>query len=86
MTQNARNDGAHGYFVDWNGNARRTDDPGGDYRCEIDRPARYVGITTQSGTLVHEATFYRDLDALARAGIRATVVDSSHPWGERGEF
>lgn len=77
---------ATGYFIDWDGNVRRTDDPGGDYRCEIDRAARYVGVTTKSVTLVHEATFYRDLDALARAGIKACVVAGSHPWGKCNDF
>ncbi|CAG9267854.1 hypothetical protein [Paraburkholderia unamae] len=79
-------DEATGYFIDWDGNVRRTGDPGGGYQCGIGRAARYVGITTQSGTLVHEATFYRDQDALARAGIKACVVAGSHPWGKCKDF
>lgn len=72
-----------GYFVDWDGNARLTTDPGGGYLCDVDPVARYVGVTTQSGTLVHEATFYKDMDAIARAGIKATLVPGSHPWGKQ---
>ena len=72
-----------GFFIDWNGLARSTDDPGGGYLCEVDRPARYVAITTPTGTLVHEATFYRDMDAIARAGIKAELVPGSHPWGRQ---
>ena len=76
---------APGFFVDWDGNIRNTDDPGGGYLCEVDRPARYVAITTKTGTLVHEATFYRDVEAVARAGIKAQLVSGSHPWGARDE-
>lgn len=75
-----------GYFVDWDGNIRRTDDPGGGYLCDVDRVARYVGITTRTGTLVHEATFYKDLDAVERAGITAALVPGSHPWGQQDAF
>jgi len=28
---------AEGFFVDWDGNARSTLDPGGGYSCETDR-------------------------------------------------
>mgnify|MGYP003620893875 FL=1 len=46
-------------------------------------PARYVAITTPGGTLVHESSFYKSLDDLAKAGINATLVPGSHPWGSR---
>ena len=47
---------AEGFFVDWDGNARNTLDPGGGYVCETDPVARYVAITTEGGTLVYEGT------------------------------
>lgn len=76
-----------GYFIDWDGNVRTVADPGGGYLCDVDAVARYVGVTTKTGTLVHEATWYKDLDAIARAGITATLVPGSHPWGrERDGF
>ncbi|MFG1424267.1 hypothetical protein [Roseixanthobacter liquoris] len=74
-----------GFFVDWNGNVRETRDPGGGYVCESDPVARYVAITTKGGTLVHEATFYRTLADIAKAGIKAELVPGSHPWGQRDE-
>lgn len=74
---------SEGYFVDWDGNVRSTTDPGGGYLCEVDPVARYVAITTANGTLVHEATFYRSLEAVAKAGITATLVPGSHPWGSK---
>jgi len=73
-----------GYFVDWDGNLRSVEDPGGGYHCEVDRPARYVGVKTKAGSLVHEATFYRDLQTVEKKGISAKLVPGSHPWGERG--
>jgi hypothetical protein len=72
---------AAGFFVDWDGNARSTLDPGGGYLCETDPVARYVAITTSGGTLVHEATFYKSIAAIEKAGIKASLVPGSHPWG-----
>ncbi|WP_290867462.1 hypothetical protein [Aquabacterium sp.] len=70
-----------GFFVDWNGHIRTTTDPGGGYLCDVDTVARYVGVTTKTGTLVHEATFYKDMAAIEKAGIKAKLVPGSHPWG-----
>ena len=75
---------APGYFLDWDGNIRSTDDPGGGYLCDVDRAARYVGVTTKTGALMHEATFYKDLAAIEKAGIHAQLVPGSHPWGKEG--
>lgn len=74
-----------GYFVDWNGNVRTTTDPGGGYVCDVDTRARYVGVNTKSGILMHEATFYKHLAAIERAGIQAKLVPGSHPWGGKDE-
>ena len=38
-----------GFFLDWDGNARSTLEPGGSYLCETDVPSRYVAITTKGG-------------------------------------
>ncbi len=70
-----------GYFVDWDGHVRLTTDPGGGYVCDVDTGARYVGVMTKSGALVHEATFYKDMAAIEKAGIKASFVPGSHPWG-----
>lgn len=72
-----------GYFIDWSGNVRSVEDPGGGYLCDVDKVARYVGITTRTGTLVHEATLYRTLADVEKAGIKANLVPGSHPWGDR---
>lgn len=77
---------APGFFVDWDGNIRSTDDPGGGYRCDVDKVARYVGVMTKSGTLVHEATLYKTLEDVAKAGIKASLVPGSHPWGQKNDW
>ena len=69
-----------GFFVDWAGNARSTDEPGGGYRCEVDKVARYVAVLSKQGALIHEGTFYKTLEDMAKAGIKAELVDASVPW------
>ena len=76
---------ASGFFIDWQGHVRNTRDPGGGYLCEVDPVAKYVAVTTRSGALVHEATFYKTLEAIAKAGIKAVLVTGSHPWGSPSE-
>jgi hypothetical protein len=75
---------AVGYFVDWDGNIRSTADPGGGYLCDVNMAARYVGVKTKTGILAHEATLYKDLAAIERAGIKAKLVPGSQPWGAQG--
>jgi hypothetical protein len=76
---------ANGYFVDWNGDLRSTDDPGGGYFCELDRPARYVAVMSKSGALIHEATLYKAIADLEKAGINAQLVPGSKSWGSPKE-
>lgn len=74
---------AEGFFIDWDGNARSTSDPGSGYLCETDTVVRYVAIMTKSGALVHEATFYKSLADIEKAGIKAALVPGSRPWGRK---
>jgi hypothetical protein len=83
---NARGNMAdEGFFIDWDGNARSTSDPGGGYLCEADTVARYVAIMTKSGALMHEGTYYKTLADIEKAGIKASLVPGSHPWGSKAE-
>ncbi len=45
--------------------------------------ARYVAITTKTGTLVHEATYFKTVADVEKAGIKAPLVPGSHPWGKK---
>jgi len=69
-----------GFFMDWDGNLRRVDDPGGGYVCDVDSVSRYVAVMKGS-MLAHEATLFKTLADVKKAGIKAVVVPGSHPWG-----
>lgn len=71
-----------GFFMDWDGNLRSVDDPGGGYTCEVDVPARYVAVM-KGRVLAHEGTLYKTLADVEKAGIKAAVVAGSHPWGSQ---
>ncbi len=73
-----------GFFIDWDGNARSTRDAGDGYIVETDPVAKYVAIM-QGSSLVHEATFYKSMDDIKKAGITAQLVPGSHPWGRRAD-
>lgn len=74
-----------GFFVDWDGQIRSTLDCGGGYEVDVDTAARYVAVLSRSGALVHEATFYKDLAAIEKAGIKAKLVPGSVPWGRKAD-
>jgi len=76
---------SEGVFIDWDGNARSVADPGGGYLCETDLVAKYVAVTTKTGTLVHEGTYYKSMADVAKAGIKAELVPGSHPWGKKSD-
>jgi hypothetical protein len=75
-----------GFFVDWDGNARSVEDPGGGYVCDVDLPARYVAVMGKGGVLAHESTFYKTLADIEKAGIKAELVPGSHPWGKQSDW
>ncbi|MGY6215962.1 hypothetical protein ACW73L_12450 [Methylolobus aquaticus] len=70
-----------GFFVDWDGNLRSVEDPGDGYVCDVDNVTRYVAVMKGS-VLAHEATLYRTLTDVEKAGIKATLVPGSQPWGD----
>jgi hypothetical protein len=65
---------AAGYFIDWDGNVRSTEQLAKGQYCEIDRAAKYLAIKDKYGSMVHEATFYISLESLKAAGITAPMV------------
>lgn len=71
-----------GYFMDWDGNLRSVEDPGSGYVCDVDLVARYVAVMKGS-ILAHEGTLYKTLADVEKAGIKASVVPGTHPWGSK---
>jgi hypothetical protein len=72
-----------GYFIDWNGQVRSTDDPGHGYCCEVDKIARSVTVISKRGATVHEAKLYRSLAAIAQSGVCTEYVSGSYPFLHR---
>ena len=66
-----------GYFIDWNGQVRSTEQLAIGHHCDIDRVAQYVAIKDKYGSLVHEATFYGLLESVRAAGITAPLVSEA---------
>jgi len=69
-----------GYFIDWNGQVRSTDDPGHGYCCEVDSIERRVTVISKRGATMHEAELYRSLAAVEQAGVQTELVSGSFPW------
>ena len=74
-----------GFFVDWDGNVRRTDKPGAGYSCTVRDfggadQHKVVYVTADDlGHIVFEATFYEtlaDIEARVR-GIEILLVTKS---------
>ncbi len=65
---------ATGYFVDWDGKARRVEKPGAGYSCGPVRTAtidgqdvQCVDVLDSDGCVVHEAVVYASLEAVQDA-------------------
>jgi hypothetical protein len=76
---------SEGFSIDWDGSLRSIGDPGGGYSCEVDSVARWVAIKGKGDALVHEVPFYKTIDDVSKAGIKATLVPGSHPWGRKAD-
>ncbi|HEY3301037.1 MAG TPA: hypothetical protein VGJ90_09715 [Methylophilaceae bacterium] len=66
-----------GYFIDWDGQVRSTEQLAKGQQCEIDRVAKYVAIKDKYGSMLHEATFYASLESVRAAGVTAPLVSES---------
>jgi hypothetical protein len=58
-----------GFFMDWDGNLRNVEDPGGGYTCDVDTVARYVAVM-KGNILAHEATLFKTLPTSKKPGSR----------------
>jgi hypothetical protein len=86
ITMNTTMSTPEGYFVDWDGDVRLTTDPGGGYLCDVDAVAKYVGVTTKTGALVHEATFYKNMEATPRRASKPSWCPAATPGAIRAEL
>jgi hypothetical protein len=66
---------ATGFFVDWDGNTRRVGAPGDGLECQVvDRGYAAVDVLDSQGFVVHEATFFPTLEAVAAAGVIINLI------------
>ena len=65
---------AHGFFVDWNGNARKTEAPGDGLKCDVDVARSHVDVVDQNGFVIHECVLFKTIEALQAAGVDVKPV------------
>ena len=64
-----------GFFVDWNGDTRRVDAPGEGMECQVvDRGHAGVDVMDSQGFVIHEATLFPTLEAVAAAGVVVKLI------------
>lgn len=62
-----------GFFVDWNGNTRRTEQPGEFFQCIVDVSTAHVDVVDSDGFVVHECSYFPTLAAAEAAGVSVNL-------------
>lgn len=65
---------AVGFFVDWDGNTRRTEAPGDGYECNVDLAKQHVDVVDSAGFVVHECTYFPTIESLKQADIDVNLI------------
>ncbi|MFJ3109918.1 hypothetical protein [Pseudomonas putida] len=63
-----------GFFVDWNGDTRRTEQPGDFFECIVDEHAAHVDVVDSEGFVVHECSYFPTLEAVKSAGVTVNLI------------
>lgn len=63
-----------GFFVDWNGDTRRTEQPGDFFECIVDEQAAHVDVIDSEGFVVHECSYFPTLGAVEAAGVSVNLI------------
>lgn len=69
-----------GFFVDWDGNTRRTEAPGLGMSCTVmqreleGEPYLGVDVLDHEDFVIHEATFFPSIESLEQMGITVRLV------------
>ncbi len=70
----------HGFFIDWDGNTRRTEAPGPHFTCQVDLATKHVVVVDSHGFAVHECVYFSTFDEIRAAGITVNLVPGiEHP-------
>jgi hypothetical protein len=64
-----------GFFVDWDDKSRRVKSPGAGMTFRsVDRGPIGVDVIDADGFVIHEATFFPTLEAMAAAGVIVELI------------
>lgn len=63
-----------GFFVDWDGNTRRTEDPGDHLKCVVNLEKQDVDVVASDGLVVYECTYFPTLEAVEAAGVTIKLI------------
>lgn len=63
-----------GFFVDWNGITRRTEQSWEHYEYVVDERAAHVVVAGSEGFVVHECSYFPTLEAVEAAGVLVNLV------------
>lgn len=63
-----------GFFVDWSGNTRRTEQPWESYECIVDEHTAHVVVADSEGFVIHECSYFPTLEAAEAAGVSVNLV------------
>lgn len=63
-----------GFFVDWNGDTRRTEQPGEHFNCLVNEQDAHVDVVDSEGFVVHECTYFPTIESAEAAGITVNLI------------
>lgn len=63
-----------GFFIDWDGNTRRTEAPGAPFTCQVDVATKHVVVIDSQGFSVHECIYFQTLDEVRAADITVNLL------------
>ncbi|WP_274644211.1 hypothetical protein [Pseudomonas serbica] len=64
-----------GFFVDWNGSTRRTENPGPGYTCLVDLERNHVDVVDGGSFVIFECTYFPTLESVVAADIEIKLLD-----------
>lgn len=64
----------HGFFVDWNGDTRRTEATGEFYSCKV--IGEHVDVIDSEGFVIHECQFFPTLKSVEAAGVIVNLIEN----------
>lgn len=64
-----------GFFVDWNGATRRTENPGPGYTCQVDLERNHVDVVDGGDFVTFECSYFPTLESVEAADIEVNLIE-----------